>query len=437
MAQAAGSVAKARTALGRHYWRMWWANAISSTGDGAFTAALPLLAVTITRDPRLVAVVTAATYLPWLVLSLSAGAVVDRHDRAALMWRAQAVQAAVVALVAVLIVVRQASIAALGVAGLVIGAAEVIFSNAAQAALPALVPPELLPKANGSQQVSLTIGESFLGPPAGSLLFAAAAALPFGLDAASFAGSAALLAGLPRTAHPRTRYSRTRYSRTEISATGLSETIGPATIRAQIAEGLRWLIRHRLLRVVAILVGVCNFANQMGQAVLVLLATEALHVGTRGYGFLLAASAGGSVLGGLVNPLLTRRLGLLPSLILGGGIEVAVFVGLGLAPGPAVAAVMLATQGFAVTMWNVVTVSLRQQIVPARLLGRVNSVYRMLGWGLMPLGALAGGFVAHAAGLRAPYIAAGLLCGLAMLAAVPVLLAACRDQETGYRLPRA
>ena len=74
--------------------------------------------------------------------------------------------------------------------------------------------------------------------------------------------------------------------------------------------------------------------------------------------------------------------------------------------------------------WNVVTVSLRQQVVPAHLLGRVNSVYRMLGWGLMPAGALAGGFVAHAAGLRAPYLVAGLLCGVCLLAAVPLLASA-------------
>ena len=170
--------------LGRDYWRLWWANSVSSTGDGAFVAALPLLAVTITRDPRLVAVVTAANFLPWMLLSLPAGAVVDRYDRVMLMWRAQAVQAAVVAVVAVLIVVHQANIEVLAAGGLLLGSAEVIFSNAAQAVLPALVPPELLPKANGSQQVSLTVGESFLGPPAGSLLFAAAAALPFGLDAA-------------------------------------------------------------------------------------------------------------------------------------------------------------------------------------------------------------------------------------------------------------
>jgi MFS family permease len=402
--------------LGRDYWRLWWANAISSTGDGAFVAALPLLAVTITRDPRLVSVVTAATYLPWMVLSLPAGALVDRYDRATLMWRSQAVQAAVVAAVAILIVFRIGDIAVLAVAGLLLGCAEVVFSNAAQSVLPALVPPELLPKANGSQQVSLTVGESFLGPPAGSLLFAAAAALPFGLDAVSFAGSAALLARLPRTGHAAENAENT-------------ENAKRPPIRAQIAEGLRWLARHRLLRVVAILLGIYNFANQMGQAVLVLLATETLHVSTRGYGLLLAASAVGSVVGGLVNPILTRRIGMLPSLVLPALVDAGAFVGIGLAPGPIVVAVLLAVQGFSVAMWNVVTVSLRQRVVPGHLLGRVNSVYRMLGWGLMPLGALAGGFVAHAAGLRAPYIVAGLLCGLSALVALPLLLAAARNQD--------
>jgi MFS family permease len=404
------SIGTRRPRLSRSYWRLWWANAISSTGDGAFVAALPLLAVTISRDPRLVAVVTAAGYLPWMVLSLPAGALVDRYDRATLMWRAQAVQAAVVAAVAVLVIFRIANIAVLGLAGLLLGSAEVVFSNAAQAVLPDLVPPELLARANGSQQVSLTVGETFLGPPAGSLLFAVAAALPFGLDAISFAGSAALLARLPRTSH----------------AGGQAPGQPRIAIRTQIAEGLRWLFRHRLLRVVAVLLGVFNFANQMGQAVLVLLATQVLHVGTRGYGLLLAVTAVGSVIGGLVSPAVTSRLGMLPSLVIAGAVDAAVFVGLGLAPNPAVAALLLAGQGLAVTMWNVVTVSLRQQVVPAHLLGRVNSVYRMLGWGLMPLGALAGGFVAHAAGLRAPYIVGGLLCGLCLLAAIPLLFTARR-----------
>jgi predicted MFS family arabinose efflux permease len=276
----------------------------------------------------------------------------------------------------------------------------VVFSNAAQAVLPQLVPAQLLPRANGNLQVSLTAGETFLGPPLGSLLFAAGRALPFGLDAGSFAGSALLLSGLPRRAP--------------------AEAAG--SLGARIAEGLRWLFRHRLLRVVAVLLGVMGFCNQMGQAVLVLLATQTLHIGARGYGLLWTASAVGSILGGLANPVLTRRFGQLPSLIIAMAATAAVYAGIGLARDAYVAGLMMACDGFFVTMWNVVTVSLRQRIVPAGLLGRVNSVYRMLGWGLMPLGAVAGGLVAHAGGLRAPYTIGGIICALALAAALPVLL---------------
>ncbi len=134
----------------------------------------------------------------------------------------------------------------------------------------------------------------------------------------------------------------------------------------------------------------------------------------------------GAILGGLANPVLIRRLGQLPSLIIAMAAEAAVFAGIGLAPDAYVAGLMMAGNGFFVTMWNVVTVSLRQRIVPAGLLGRVNSVYRMLGWGLMPLGAVAGGFVAHAGGLRAPYTVGGITLALALAAALPVLLRAGR-----------
>lgn len=399
MAQTTGQPAD-RVVLGAAYWRVWCANAVSSVGDGAFVSALPLLAVTVTRDPRLIALVSAAFFVPWLLLSLPAGALVDRYDRATLMWRAQAVQCVIVALIAVLAAVGAAGIGMLIAAGFCLGAAEVVFSNAAQAVLPQLVPAGLLPRANGNLQVSLTAGETFLGPPLGSLLFAAGRALPFGLDAGSFAGSALLLSGLPRQA-----------------PAGAAGGLG-----ASIAEGLRWLFRHRLLRVVAVLLGVMGFCSQMGQSVLVLLATQTLHIGARGYGLLWTASAVGSILGGLANPPLTRRFGQLPSLIIAMAAEAAVFAGIGLAPDAYVAGLMMACNGFFVTMWNVVTVSLRQQIVPAALLGRVNSVYRMLGWGLTPLGAVAGGFVAHAGGLRAPYTIGGIVCALVLAAALPVLL---------------
>ena len=397
------------TRLGSAYWRLWWANAVSYAGDGALVSALPLFAVTVTKDPRLISVVSAAMFLPWLLLSLPAGAIVDRHDKVALMWRSQAVQFAVVGVLTVLVMTHAAGVAVLAGAGFLLGCAEVVFSNSAQSVLPALVPAELLPRANGNEQIVLTIGETFVGPPLGSALFAVRPALPFGLDAVSFAGSAALLAGLPRTGQVRAK------------GAGPTQGGGDQRIRAQIAEGVRWLARHRLLRTVALLLGAANFANQMGQATLVLLATETLHVGTRGYGLLWTAAAVGSVIGGLVNPVITRRLGLLPSLTMSMAAFAAVYAGIGLSPDFAVAAALMTCEGFFVTMWNIVTVTLRQRIVPPELLGRVNSAYRMLGWGLMPVGALAGGFIADVAGLRAPYVVAGVLCVGALVAALPAL----------------
>jgi MFS family permease len=388
-----------RRSLGRAYRRVLWANTVSSVGDGVYVSALPLLAVTVTRDPRLIALVSAAAFIPWLVLSLPAGVIVDRYDRGRLMRRAQVVQGLSVAMVAVLVLVHEVDIALLVLLAFLLGCAEVVFSNAAQSVLPHLVPPEKLPKANGNLQVSLTVGETFAGPPLGSVLFAVTRALPFGLDACTFFGSAALLTGLPRQASPAT---------------------APAPMRAQIAEGLRYLFRHRLLRTVAVLLGVANFASQLGQSTLVLLAVQVLHTGIRGYGLLWTASAVGAILGGMTSPALTGRLGMLSSLVLSLAATAAAFVGIGLAPDEVVACALFALNGYASTMWNVVTVSLRQQIVPAELFGRVNSVYRMIGWGLLPIGAITGGFVAKEFGLRVPYTLGGIVIAVA---AVVVLLA--------------
>jgi MFS family permease len=389
-----------RTPLGPAYWRLWWASAVSTTGDGVLVAALPLLAVTITRNPLMISLVTAAEFLPWLLLSLPAGVLVDRHDRATLMWRAQVLQGSVIAVLAVLVLLHWTDIAVLAVAAFGLGVGEVVFGNASQSVLPQLVRAEQLPEANGNQYAVQTIGQEFAGPPLGSVLFTAAAAVPFGLSAASFAGSAALLARLPK--HP-------------------PEVVPDGTVRSRVAEGLRWLLGNRLLRVVAVVLGVSSFCNTMGMATLVLLVTETLKVSSRFYGILLAAAAVGSVLGGLLNPRVTRRLGQVPSLVIAMGAVSVIYVGIGLAPNAPVLAVLEVGNGFMVTMWNIVTVTLRQRIVPNEMLGRVNSAYRMIGWGLMPVGAVAGGLVAHVAGLRAPYVIAGVLCGITTLVALPLL----------------
>ncbi|MEV4162746.1 MFS transporter [Nonomuraea dietziae] len=391
--------------LSAAYWRLWWAAGINNVGNGAFTAAVPLLAVTLTHDPRLVSVVSAATYLPWLLLSLPAGALVDRYDRAALMWRAQAVQAVIAGVVAVLAASGHIGIPVLAITSFALGTCEIVVANAAQAILPDIVPRPLLHQANGYQQTITLIGQQFAGAPIGGLLFAVAVALPFAMDAATFALSAVLLATLPRRPLRRIEHP---------------------PLRAAIADGLRWLARHRLLRTLAVLLSVNTFCGQLGNATLVLLATQTLRLDVPGYGLLLAGAAVGGLLGGLVGARAVQRVGALPALLTALGTNVVVFVGIGLSPNAVVLGGLLAVNGFVTMLWNVVTVGLRQQIVPSDLLGRVNSVYKMLGWGLIPLGALAGGLVAYTFGLRAPYPVAGVLRGVALAVAMPVLVGAMR-----------
>jgi MFS family permease len=401
-----------RRSLGQAYQRVLWANTVSSVGAGVYVAALPLLAVTVTRDPRLISLVAAAEFVPWLVWSLPAGVIVDRYDRAVLMWRSQVAQGLIIAMIAVLVLLHAIDIGLLILLGFLLGSAEVFFSNAAQSVLPELVPADQLPKANGNLQVSLTVGETFAGPPLGSLLFAVSRVLPFALNAGTFFGSAALLSRLPKRQAAATAH---------------------APMRAQIGEGLRYLGQHRLLRVVAILLGASNFASQMGQATLVLLAVNVLHTGVRGYGLLWTASAVGAIAGGMTNPVITRRLGIMPSLIMSLAAFAAAMIGVGLAPSAIVAGACFALNGYFVTMWNIVTVSLRQQIVPPELLGRVNSVYRMIGWGLIPVGAVAGGLVAKEFGLRAPYTLGGIVIAVIGAATVPVLMRARRLRPAGLR----
>ncbi len=391
------------------YRRLWWANAINSVGDGAFVAALPLLAIGVTTDARAISVVGAAAYIPWLLLSLPVGVIVDRHDRATLMWRCQAGQAAIVAGVIGATVTGNVTIPVLVVANLLLGAGQVVIANAAQSALPQYVPARGLPRANGNLYVAQTLGAWIVGPPLGGLLFVVAAALPFGLDAASFAASAMLLAALPRRPVPRP---------------------APSSMRNELSEGLRWLGRHRLLRTLAALLSMNAFCQQMGLATLVLFATQTLRLSARDYGLVLVAGGLGGIAGGLANSHITRWLGPVRALIAAYVASALLYVAGGLAANGAVLALLLAGGGIAVTLTNVVTVSLRQRLVPAHLLGRVNSFYRLLGWGLMPIGSLIGGFVAHRFGLRAPLLAAGTIRFAVLAAALPLLVSAARTVTT-------
>ncbi|MBB5850496.1 MFS transporter [Amycolatopsis umgeniensis] len=401
-------VKKDTSRLPASYWRLFLATGIDNVGTGAYVAAVPLLAVSLSRDPRLVTAISTAAFLPWLLVSLPAGALIDRCERVVLMWRTQLVAATIMAVTTTLVASDQISIVVLASLAFGLGTCDVLFGNAAQAVLPRLVPTASLHKANGNQQAMITAGQQFVGPPVGSSLFAVVPALPFGINAVSFLISASLLRRLPKEDTP--------------------ESEAPP-MRTAITSGLKWLKHHRLMRTLAVLLGVNSFSGQMANAILVLIVTDDLGVTAGGYGLLLAAAAAGSVLGGVVNAHIVHHIGSLPALVSGLTLNILALAGVALSPSALVLGCFLAVNGFATTMWNVVTTTLRQQLVPPEMLGRVTSIYKLLGWGLIPVGTLTGGLSAHSFGIRVPYALAGLIRTIALGVALPALISTMRAQK--------
>jgi MFS family permease len=388
--------------LGPAFTRLWAASAIANTGDGVFVVALPLLAESLTRDPLLFAGVTVANRLPWMLFALHAGAIADRFDRRRVMWIANAARALAVAGLGAAVLGDVASIWLLYAVGFGLGLAETLFDTASQALLPALVRRDQLEDANGKLVAAEIVTNQFLGPPLGGFLFGIAAALPILLDAGTFAVSAGLIASLGGMVAARPRPTRA----------------DRRPMRTDIAEGLRWLRGHRLLRALAVLLGAMNGTHVMVFAVFPLYAVgegSVLGLGSFGFGVLLTASAVGSGIGSLLSARLVRRLGrgaVLWSTLVA---SVLVPIAIALTSSAVVVGATFAVFGLSVVLWNVVTVSLRQTIIPDELLGRVNSVYRFLGWGSMPLGSLAGGLVASAIGVRGTFLVAGAVMAVAIV----------------------
>lgn len=390
--------------LGPRYRKLWCASAVANLGDGIFVVAVGLLAVRLTRSPLLIAGVPLAARLPWLFLALPAGAWADRWDRRRTMLRMNVTRVALLALLALATGTDVATIGLVYAVALALGCAEVVFDTSAQTILPAVIESkDGLSRANGRLFAVETVLNQFVGPPLGGLLVAASMAIAIGSSAVLYGVAVVALALLPGAYR--------------------TERVGPTTsLRVDIAEGLRYLFGHRLLRTLGILLGAQNLLYTAQTAVFVLFAVspgeDGLGLGDFGVGLLFTAGAVGGVTGSVIAASVERAIGRTPVLALSlvaGGVLLALP---GLFPSVPVAAVSGALLGVGSVMWNVITVSLRQRIIPDHLLGRVNSGYRLLGWGTMPLGAAMGGIVGEAFGVRAVFLLAGI--GVALLV-VPLL----------------
>jgi MFS family permease len=390
--------------LGRDWRLLLTGSTISMLGDGMFVAALPLLAATMTSDPRLVAGTTAAGTLPWLIASLPAGALADRSDARRGIARVQWAQAGLVAVLAVVASVHAGRLLALYGIAFGLGVAETFVRASAQKLVPAVVPSAELERANGHQNASTFAAREFLGPPLGGLLFALATPLPFWIDAVSFSVSALL------------------FVRMRARTNTATSTCARRRLRGEIGEGLRWLLGHRLIRTLSGLAGVGNLCNYLAISTLVLFARDRLGLGNAGYGVLVGAMA----IGGVAGALLSRRL-----VLRFGGRRIATttifttpaaMIAIGVLGHDAVVVGALATiTSFGASVWNVSVASLRQRTVPPELFGRVSSAGSLISWGTQPIGAILGGLLAAGLGLGAPWIIGGIVRLGAAFAALQAL----------------
>ncbi|HSJ82220.1 MAG TPA: MFS transporter [Acidimicrobiia bacterium] len=380
--------------VNRDYWLLWSGSGLSNLGDGIRLTALPLLAATLTRDPLAVSGVLAATTAPWIVFGPIGGSLVDRIDRKLLMTGGQTARGLVLAVLAILVATDSVTMAHLYITGAVIGLGEILVDTSSQAAIPQLAGGMPLEKANSRLIAAELVLNDLAGGPLGAFLFAAVAFLPFGVNAGTFLVGGLLIA-LIRTPMQDEREPRRQ------------------NMRSDIVEGLRFVWSHRFFRGLALVVAIANFSMGAGGSILVLLAIEQLGTTEAQYGLMVGIGAAGGLVGALVASRVALRIGRRWAMTTGTAVLAVGQLLLATAPDGIWATAGLSLGLLGVSLFTVVGRTLRQALTPDRLLGRVVASFRLVGIGALPIGALLGGWLARATGLRTPYFVSSALIALA------------------------
>lgn len=451
-------VAAPKVRLGLNYWKLWWASLSSNLGDGAGFIAYLWVASAVTRNPVLIALIAAAQQLPWLVFTLPAGVLTDRLDRRKILVSMDFLRAGLMVVLGVGVLMAASSLPTVAevtggidvptnvalylvlvTTALLRGMAEVLRDNTAQTFLPAIVHKSNLEKANGNLWGAEMVANSFVGPPIGSILLGIGFAIPFFVTGAGFAVAALLILTIKGEFRPK------RAATTEVS---LEKRRGEFV--RDIKRGFGWLWRHPLLRPMAIILGIMNALGMVTFSVFILFAQEELDLGTGlftgvlapmaeffgmssvaafTFALLMMGGAVGGVIGAVVAPRVSKAIGPGPALALTLVAQGLAPLVIGLSTKWWMVWLMFLASTFTGLLWNVITVSLRQSIIPDDLLGRVNSVYRFFAWGMMPIGSLVGGgiasltavFASRSLSLRMPFLVASAAGFVLLVYALPRL----------------
>ncbi len=380
--------------LGSRYWNLWSTFTAVNLGDGLSLVAFPLLAITLTDDARLVALVSVFRFLPFLIIGLPAGVLLDRYDRRLLGIVAQIGRAGGMGVAAAVVMADAATIPILLAIGFGIGVGEVLTDGGLPALVRDVVRSDQLEVANSRLSATQTVSNVFIGPPIGALLFELRPSLPFFFAGALYLGAAGLLTRLTGTEKP--------VRSQEDEAQGF---------RSQVTAGLRYVWGHPVLRPLALTVAVFAFVGEAGNAVFVILATERFGLSGTQYGLLVAVDGVASVVVSFLVAGLVARTSHATSMrlsIVTYAIASALF-----GFGTTIGAIILASvfMGVSDPTWNVVSATIRQRLVPGEVFGRMMTAYLFIAWGMQPLGAFMGGVIAERWGAQWVYVVSGAVVG--------------------------
>ncbi|SED55833.1 MFS transporter [Ruania alba] len=387
--------------LGRRFWALFGATSFSNLADGVLMVATPLLALTLTTSPLLISLLPAATWLPWLLLGLYSGVLIDRGDRRRIFLIATAVRIAVLASLVGTAWAGALSMPALLVALLAFGCAEVFADGSASTMIPAVTPRSRLGAANSRLLGAQQVANGFLGAPLGGLLASIGAAWAFGVP-----GLLCVLTLITVAAGLRGPYRAQPVKSTDGAAR-------PPAVRTEVRDGLTFLATHPVLRPILIGGAALNFANTGYFAVFVLWAVgpdSAIGLDPAQFGLISTAIAAGAVAGSVAAEALLRRFSEARLIGVNWLVNSTLLLFPVLLPNPWAVAASFVLIGATNTVGNVVSRSMRQRLVPDAMLGRIGGASATVAYGTMPLGAVLGGAVGEMAGLPSVFVGAAAIC---------------------------
>ncbi len=369
--------------LGRNFRWLFASTLVNNAGDGVAIAAGPLLVASQTRDPFLVSLALLSEYLPVLLFGVLGGALADRFDRKRMVMVVNIGRSIVLTALVVTIVTGSVNIALVLVALFMLGTAETFADTASGALIPGLVEREDLGIANSRMQGAFLLTNQLLLPPVGALLFVIGMAIPFAANAVAFALGAVLISRVVTSQRP--------------------QVAEGSSLRAEMADGIRWLMAHPPMRTLALTIFTFNVTFGAAWSVLVLYAQERLGMDAVGFGLLTTAIAVGGLVGVASYGRLERRFALADIMRVGLLIETFTHLSLALTTSPAWALGTFVVFGAHAFVWGTTSTVVRQRSVPDELLGRVGGVYRVALVGGLVIGVPIGGLLARTFGITAPF----------------------------------